>query len=173
MEPAVIHDANPFTESPDQRDPVRRFRGRLTAPVTVVTSGDRDRKAGLTVSSLMVVEGEPGLVQLVIGPTSDLWEVVDDTGRFVIHVCHEGDRELAQVFAGLRPNPGGVFAGVNVTGSEHGPVIDRLANRAYCRLVEKRAVGHSGLLIGEIDRIDAGDMSDPLVYFRGGYRALS
>ena len=33
----MIHDENPFIDSPDQRDPIRRFRGRLTAPVTIVT----------------------------------------------------------------------------------------------------------------------------------------
>ena len=37
--PAVIHDDNPFGIPEADRDPVRRFRGRMPAPVTVVTAG--------------------------------------------------------------------------------------------------------------------------------------
>ena len=168
----MIHGDNPFTESPDQRDPVRRFRGRLTAPVTIVTAGAEDDRTGLTVSSLVIVEGDPGLTQMVVSPTSELWYVVATSGRFVIHICHRGDRELAQVFAGLRPNPGGVFAGLDISESDHGPVIDRLPNRAYCRYLEQREVGYSGLVTGEIVRVEAANITDPLIYFRGSYRSL-
>lgn len=168
----MIHSENPFTEPPDQRDPVRRFRGRLTAPVTVVTAGSEHDPTGLTVSSLIVIEGDPGVVQLVVGPTTDLWESAEKGGRFVVHICHRGDRETAQVFAGLRPNPGGIFAGVDVEPSEYGPVIRRLPNRAYCQYMSKEVVGWSGIMRGSIDRVEAGDITDPLVYFRGGYRTL-
>jgi 3-hydroxy-9,10-secoandrosta-1,3,5(10)-triene-9,17-dione monooxygenase reductase component len=169
----MIHGDNPFTESPDQRDPVRRFRGRLSAPVTIVTSGRGDDRTGLTVASLMVIEGDPGLIQMVVGPTSDLWDYLEASSRFVVHVCHRGDRELAEVFAGLRPNPGGIFAGLDVSRSDHGPVIDRLPNRAYCGFIEKEEVGYSGLVTGAIDWVEAADITDPLVYFRGSYRSLS
>lgn len=169
----MIHGDNPFTETPEQRDPVRRFRGRLTAPVTIVTSGTHEARTGLTVSSLIVIEGEPGLVQLVVGPTSDLWDIAAETGKFTIHICHEEDRELAQVFAGLRPNPGGIFAGLDITESDYGPLIDHLPNRAHCRLVGRDEAGWSGIVTGEVDRIEAANITDPLVYFRGGYRSLS
>ena len=32
-----VHDDHPFEAPVDQRDPARRFRGRLAAPVTVIT----------------------------------------------------------------------------------------------------------------------------------------
>lgn len=168
----MIHDENPFAESPDRRDPIRRFRGRLSAPVTVVTSGVGDKRTGLTVSSLIVIEGEPGLVQMVVGPSTDLWDVVEETGAFVVHICQEGHRDLAQVFAGLRPSPGGIFAGLEVTISDHGPVIGQLANRAFCRFLEKGEAGYSGLVVGAIERVEVTNITEPLVYFRGGYRSL-
>lgn len=170
--PEVIHEGNPFSDAPEHRDPARRFRGRLSAPVTIVTAGSGEARAGLTVSSLLVVEGEPAVVKLVVGPTSDLWEVAAESGRFVIHVCHVGDRDLAQVFAGLRPSPGGVFSGLEVSDSAHGPVLARLANRAHCRLVEREEIGYSGLVTGAVEQIETGDIRDPLVYFRGSYRSL-
>ncbi|HET8739996.1 MAG TPA: flavin reductase family protein [Acidimicrobiia bacterium] len=169
----MIHDQNPFAEDPADRDPVRRFRGRLTAPVTVVTSGTDTDRAGLTVASLIVMEGEPGLLEMVVGPSSDLWGMISQTGRFVVHVCRKTDRHLAEVFAGLRPNPGGVFAGVAVEASDWGPVLVDVGERAYCSQIEHEEVGHTGLIRGRVDRVDLGDLTDPLVYFRGRYHGLS
>jgi flavin reductase (DIM6/NTAB) family NADH-FMN oxidoreductase RutF len=168
----VIHDDNPFADASDSRDPVRRFRGRLNAPVTICTSGDSDKRTGLTVSSLMVVEGDPGQVQAVVGPTTDLWDVVADMGRFVVHVCGERHRSLAEVFAGLRPSPGGIFTDLSVTDSEWGPVIDDLPDRAYCSLSSRLEVGFSGVVTARIDHVEVADLTNPLAYFRGQYHTL-
>lgn len=169
----MIHGDNPFVEAPEHRDPVRRFRGRLAAPVTIVTAALGDQRAGLTVSSLNVIEGDPGLIQLVIGPTADLWDLAADSGAFVVHILGDEERHLAEVFAGLRPSPGGLFAGLELIESGHGPLIARLANRAGCRFVERYEAGHSGVILGEIEEVDTAGIEDPLVYFRGGFRSLA
>jgi 3-hydroxy-9,10-secoandrosta-1,3,5(10)-triene-9,17-dione monooxygenase reductase component len=168
----VIHSDNPFVDDPDSRDPVRRFRGRLSAPVTIVTAGDDTDRTGLTVSSLMIVEGEPGRIELVVGPTTDLWEAAAGTGRFVVHVCSDEDRALTEVFAGLRPSPGGIFAGLEVSQTDWGPVIDPLTNRAYCSFGDRRELGYSGVISGTIDRVEVAELNRPLTYFRGKYHTL-
>ena len=168
----MIHSDNPFVDEPDSRDPVRRFRGRLTAPVTIVTAGNGNDKTGLTVASLIVIEGEPGGVEAVIGPRSDLWEAVAESGHFVVHICSDTHQARAEVFAGLRPSPGGIFAGLAVTESEWGPVIDDMTNRAYCTFASRREVGYSGLVSGRIDQVDLAEIAPPLTYFRGRYHTL-
>ncbi len=168
----MIHSDNPFVDDPDSRDATRRFRGRLNAPVTIVTAGDGAGSAGLTVSSLVVIEGEPGRVEVVVGPTTDLWDAVATTGRFVIHICTDQDRATTEVFAGLRPSPGGIFAGLEVSQSDWGPVITELANRAYCTFGDRREVGYSGLVSATIDRVEVADLVSPLAYFRGRYHTL-
>lgn len=168
----MIHDDDPFAPDPSELDPVRHFRGRLTAPVTVVSSGTGDTATGLTVSSLLVVEGDPGQIQLVVGPTSDLWASIEETSRFVVHVCRSQDRHLAEVFAGLRPSPGGVFRTVETTDSDWGPVIDRLETRAFCTLVSMDEIGWGGVITGQIDQVDTIGFDDPLTYFRGRFRTI-
>jgi len=168
----MIHDEHPFATSPSDRDPIRRFRGRLAAPVSIVTSGDRSNRAGLTVSSLFVVEGLPARIMFLVGPSSDLWDVVAGTGRLVVHVCRAGHRAIADVFAGLRPNPGGVFAGVEVEVSEWGPLLVDLPDRALCTLEEMSEVGYSGVVTATVDKVETSDLTDPLLYFRGGYRTI-
>lgn len=168
----MIHHHNPFSDDPGSRDPVRRFRGRLAAGVTVVTAGTDETRTGLTVSSLLALEGEPGWVEAVVGPTSDLWDLVEETGRFVVHVCSTRHRALAEVFAGTRPNPGGPFAGSAVSPSDWGPILDDVTERAYCTLESRRELGYTGLITGRIDRVEIGDLTDPLLHFRGDYHSL-
>lgn len=169
----MIHGDNPFADDPDSRDPVRRFRGRLSAPVTIFTAGHEDERTGLTISSLLVIEGEPGRVEAVVGPTTDLWYLAEESGRFVVHICTAEHRELAQVFAGLRPSPGGIFAGLDVAQTEWGPVIEAVGNRAFCTFESRREVGYSGVVCGRIDQVEAVNLADPLSYFRGSFRTLA
>ncbi len=169
----MIHAEHPFADLPEDRDPVRRFRGRLVSPVTIFTAGEGDRRTGLTVSSLFVAEGEPGRLHAVVGPNTDLWDVAAETERFVVHVCGVDDISLAEVFAGLRPSPGGLFATTSTTPSKWGPVVDELPDRLFCSLESRVESGNSGVLAGFVDGVELSDIENPLVHFRGTYRSLT
>ena len=164
---------NPFLPPPEHRDPTRRFRGRLAAPVTFVTSGTGRAATGLTVSSLFVNEGEPGEIHMVVGPVTDLWDALERTARCVVHVADHTQAARSDVFAGLRPSPGGIFAGVDIADSDWGPVLTDIDTRAYCSVVEMSERGWSGVVIAAIDRVEVGDLDDPLIHFRGAYRGLA
>ncbi|NNC73891.1 MAG: flavin reductase [Acidimicrobiia bacterium] len=168
-----IHDEHPFAAPVADRDPVRRFRGRLGSPITIITAGDADGRTGLTVSSLMVAEGEPSRVFTLIGPTTDLFQAMEETGRFVVHICEDGHGPLADVFAGLRPSPGGLFIDSDVTQTEYGPVLDDLPNRMYCSYLSGEEETYSVLVEGIIEEVELTELPDPLVYFRGKYRSLA
>ena len=151
-EQGKIHDEHPFVTPIADREPARRFRGRLVAPVTIVTSGDEDERVGLTVSSLVVAEGDPPLIYMLVGSTTDLWYAIEETERFVVHVVEADDRGLADIFAGLRPSPGGPFVNVDTTHSDHGPIITHLQSRAFCTLVSSAEDSYSLLVAGAVDR---------------------
>lgn len=168
----MIHSGHPFQPDPADREQARRFRGRLAAGVTIVTAGSGSDRTGLTVSSLLVVQGEPAEVHLVVGPTTDLWDIAADSGHFVIHICRYQDHQMVDVFAGLSPSPGGTFAGIPVTDTQWGPVLTDLPDRAYCRFESRVEVGWSGLVVGLIEQVEVSDLSDPMVHFRSGYRRL-
>src|SRR3990172_5735185 len=137
----VIHDDNPFSVPASERDPVRRFRGRLVAPVTIVTAGAGDRRMGLTVSSLMIADGEPGRLLFLCGHNADLGDVIAATGGFVVHVLTAGDEALSDRFAGVRPSPGGLFIGLEVVDGPRGPVLPAVATRAECALTTSSDTG--------------------------------
>jgi flavin reductase (DIM6/NTAB) family NADH-FMN oxidoreductase RutF len=166
----VIHDENPFAPTDD--DPLRRFRGRLASPVTIITAGSADTRTGLTVSSLFVAEGDAPLLFALVGPNSDLFDEVSRSGAFVVHIGQSGQEGIAEVFAGLRPSPGGLFRGLEVEQGEWGPVLAAIPNRAFCTFKSIEPQGWTGLLVGAIDRFELAGDPDPLIHFRGRYRTL-
>jgi hypothetical protein len=55
--------------------------------------------------------------------TIDLWDVIEDSERCVVHVADGRQRGLSDIFAGYRPSPGGPFAAVETSVSDRGSVI--------------------------------------------------
>jgi len=167
-----IHGDHPFMTVPEERDPIRQLRGRLASAVTVFTSGSGSDLAGLTISSVMIAEGDPPRVVALVNDATDLKDALELTERFVLHVLERGDEHLSEEFAGLRPRPGGVFSDRQTSQSHWGPVLVEESTRASCTVERMEPLGGMVLLVGRIDRVELGDVANPLVYFRGGYRRL-
>jgi 3-hydroxy-9,10-secoandrosta-1,3,5(10)-triene-9,17-dione monooxygenase reductase component len=167
-----VHEDHPFDTPADQRDPARRFRGRLAAPVTIVTAGAGEHRTGLTVSSLVVAEGDPSRIYFLLGSTTDLFYGLEETGKFVVHVLEAEDQAISDIFAGLRPSPGGRFSGLNVEQTEWGPVLSDIGTRAYCTYEGGDEETFFIVAEGKVDKLELSDIGNPLVYFRGRYRRL-
>jgi 3-hydroxy-9,10-secoandrosta-1,3,5(10)-triene-9,17-dione monooxygenase reductase component len=171
-EPSRVGGEHPFATPPALRDPARRLRGRLLAPVTVWTAGPVPGGTGLTVSSVLVAEGEPARILGLIDPTTSFWEAMQDTGRFVVQVLTAADRSLAERFAERRPPVRGAFAGLAVSSSPWGPVLAGDRPRAACRLTGSSPAGYAELVEGVIEQLELRDLDDPLAYLRGSYRSV-
>jgi hypothetical protein len=122
----TIHDDHPFMPEDAERSPARRFRSRLASPVTLWTAGDGESRAGLTVSSLLVADGDPGVVVGILDPLSDLWDALRDSGRAVVTILDWADRRLADAFGYVAPAPGGPFTLADWTDTEWGPRLSTI-----------------------------------------------
>ena len=164
-----IHSTDPFATPDDEKSPVRRLRGRLAAPVTLWTTPG---PAGLTVSSTLVADGDPGRVLGLIDDESDFWEALERAGRFAMTPLAPADRQLADRFAGLMPAPGGLFAGDDWTDTQFGPIPAGATTWAGCRLESSRVVGWALLVEAVIEKVETGPAPRPLLHYRGRYRDL-
>ncbi len=171
--PGEIHDEHPFIDPEDRRDPIRRFRGRLSSPVTVVTAGSDSKRTGLTVSSLLVAGDDQATVEFVVGPESHLWDAIQESERFVVHILEASQRVVSDRFAGIRPSPGGPFVGLELGSSEYGPVLSDCRSRAYCKLESARQRDGYVLVEGQVESVELHDLGAPLQWFRGSYRTLA
>jgi flavin reductase (DIM6/NTAB) family NADH-FMN oxidoreductase RutF len=165
----TIHDTHPFLDPESERDPARRFRGRLGGAVTLWTSGADDDRAGLTVSSLMVAGGEPARIIALLDPDSDLADTLQRTGRAVVHLLGWGHRDLADAFAGVAPAPGGAFRLATFEAGEWGPLLADAPAWAAVSLESEQAVGWSSLVTCIVDDVHLGEDTPPLVHRRGHY----
>lgn len=163
----TIHDTHPFADPTP--DPVRRLRGRLGGAVALVTAGDTSSRAGLTVSSLMVANGDPPRVLLLVDPDSDLHDALVASGRGVVQLLTWEHRDLAEAFAGTAPAPGGPWRLATFEESAWGPRLADAAGWAGVRLESETAVGWSALMTAMIEEIELAEDREPLVHRRGRY----
>ncbi|MDF2966389.1 MAG: flavin reductase [Nocardioidaceae bacterium] len=167
----TIHSDHPFQVPDGERRPERRFRGRMPAPVTVLATGTGAGRAGLTVSSLLVADGEPARVLALVDEESALAEALPGTGTVAVSVLGWEQRAVADVFAGIGPSPGGPFRTGSWSDSGWGPVLDHCPAWAGCRVVPEkpRAVGWSLLFELTIEHVGLGDDAEALAHRRGRY----
>jgi flavin reductase (DIM6/NTAB) family NADH-FMN oxidoreductase RutF len=170
----TIHNEHPFAPSEGDRSPVRRLRARLGSPVTVFTAEHEKNRTGLTVSSVLVVDGEPGAIIAVIDPLSDLWDVLSASNMAVCNVLNWNQRQLADAFGYVAPAPGGPFRLAEWTDTEWGPSLVGASAWAGCRLSERPVaeVGWGIQLQLTIEYVEIGPDGDGLSHHRGRYLKL-
>ncbi|MGD7787304.1 flavin reductase family protein [Propionibacteriaceae bacterium Y1700] len=167
----TIHAEHPFLEPPDRRRALRRLRGRWPAGVSVWTAHGR-RPVGLTISSMLIADGDPGGVVGLVDPDSELMDAITDTGGFTVSVLARGHDRLADAFAGLTPAPGGPFTLGTWQEHEYGPWLVGSIAALSVRVDETSAVsGWSRLVAGTISEVlsPLDETAEPLAHLRGRY----
>lgn len=154
-----------------ERDPLRRFRGRLPAPVTVWASGEARDRRGFTVSSMFVGDGEPGMVAGIIDEDSDFAEVLVDV--FTVNILTLEHVTMAEAFAGIGPAPGGPFTLGTWEQTAWGPVLQGSAGWLGARVTpgERRHLGWGLLIEAKIEHLEVGDAT-AMAHLRGAYRDM-
>lgn len=172
----TIHPEHPFLAAEGERDPVRRWRGRMPAPVSVWTAHAQPRPVGWTVSSFLLADGDPAEVLGLVDAESDLADALAEVGRFAVNLLGWPDRGLADVFAGLAPAPGGAFTVGSWTTTDWGPVLTDGAGWLGVSVTAPptERAGWALLVRGVIEHVELGPLPAPgvLASFRGRYAAL-
>jgi flavin reductase (DIM6/NTAB) family NADH-FMN oxidoreductase RutF len=172
----TIHHSHPFAVGEQDRNPLRRFRGRMASPVSIWAATAHGTRAGWTLSSFLVADGDPGEVIGLIDEESPLADVLAESPTLTISLLGWGQRALADAFAGVAPAPGGPFALSNWQDTDWGPVLENSLGWIGARL--KADADHAGwglLLRAAVERVEIqpDPADDLLCYVRGRYRSLS
>jgi flavin reductase (DIM6/NTAB) family NADH-FMN oxidoreductase RutF len=176
----TIHSTHPFATPEPDRDPLRRLRGRMPTPVSVWAAGQGRGRAGWTLSSFLLVDGEPAEVLGVLDEDSTLAERLvgsePASGTLTVNLLGWQHRGLADAFAGVAPAPGGPFTLGRWHDTDWGPVLDDAPGWLGVRL--RSVPDHAGwslLIRATVDHVELGTDPDEgmLAYVRGRYRAVS
>jgi flavin reductase (DIM6/NTAB) family NADH-FMN oxidoreductase RutF len=164
----TIHASHPFADP--EPDPVRRFRGRVGGAVSLWTSGQEADRAGLTVTSFLLAAGDEARVLALLDPDADLTETLLASGRGVVQLLTWDDRDLAEMFAGQAPAPGGAFRQAAFVPTSWGPRLESARTWAGVRVEDRRRVGWSTLVTTVVEHLEVGDDDgEPLRHRRGRY----
>lgn len=163
----TIHSENPFRG--DNDDQVRRLRARVGATVSLWTAGVGADVAGLTVSSYLVVTGEPGRIVGSLDPDADLTDRIEATGKGVVQLLDWADRDLAEMFGGTMPAAGGAFRHAEFESTTHGPRLAHATTWLLGSFESRTPTGWSDLVTMRIDEVVVGT-ADWLVHAEGRFR---
>ena len=174
----TIHSTHPFATPEPERSPLRRLRGRMPAPVSVWAAGQGPGRVGWTLSSFLVVDGDPAEALGVLDEDSALAErlVSEQGGSLTVNLLGWQHRALADAFAAAAPAPGGPFTLGKWRDSDWGPVLADAPGWLGVRLhSDPDHAGWSLLVRAIVEHVELGE--DPaegmLGYVRGRYRAVS
>lgn len=176
----TIHSDHPFATPQPDRDPVRRLRGRLAAPVTVWATGRGAGREGWTLSSVLIADGDTGdatgnrapEVLGLLDEDTDLAAELAPGSLLVVNLLAAGQGPVADAFARVAPSPGGPFRTGTWLDTAWGPRLEGAAGWLGVRVVAEPAYAGWALLVrARIEHAEVDDR-DPLVHLRGRYRTL-
>lgn len=172
----TIHQSHPFATPEPDRNPLRRWRGRMVSPVSVWTATDGSIRAGWTLSSFLVADGQPPEVIGVLDEESALAGLLlKPEATVAVSLLGWQHRRVADVFAEVMPAPGGVFTTAEWQETEWGPVLADAPGWLGARVrSEPDHAGWSLLIRAVIEHVEVGpEPPDGLLgYVRGRYQAL-
>jgi flavin reductase (DIM6/NTAB) family NADH-FMN oxidoreductase RutF len=152
----------------------RHAAGRFASGVTVVTTPASEGVYGVTVSSFASLSLNPLLVTVSIKRSSPLLEYVGSADAFAVSVLASDQQQVAEYFAtpGRTPQPAGFATVPTTTGQTGAPVIDGCLSWFDCTVDDVLPGGDHEILVGRVVAA-GGRIGEPLVYWSGGYRALT
>jgi 3-hydroxy-9,10-secoandrosta-1,3,5(10)-triene-9,17-dione monooxygenase reductase component len=153
----------------------REVMSRFATGVSVVTTFDGDRPAGITVNALSSVSLDPALVMIALDQSRFITPMVRESGRYAVNVLGDEQGSLSDCFAHAPASPGNPgredFCGARWHAGRTGlPLLDGAIATLECTVVETFSAGDHDLFIGRVEALDTPDgPADPLLFFRRHY----
>ena len=153
-----------------------RFReiiGHFATGVTIVTAHGADGPAGLTTNAVTSLSLDPLLILVCFDNASRTLPVVRESGRFAVNMLRAGNEDLATLFASKRV-AAEKFEAITHTVDHGVPVLDDALAWVVCDVYAMHPGGDHTIGVGAVTAAGAApDGGEPLVFFRGEWRALA
>ena len=153
----------------DLQDRYRSAIARFATGVTVVTTCDGDRLAGMTASAVASLSLEPLLLLVCVSNHLPTHAALERSGRFAVNVLGEEDGKLALRFA--RPGAD-KFAGLSLTLDHGAPLLDRAIAHFVCDVRERLPGGDHSIFIGAVGHCRHAPGRRPLLYFASEFGGI-
>ena len=147
--------------------------GHFPSGVTVMTIGGPDRMHGMTVSAFASVSLEPPLILVCVEHSTLMHRLLGEQSAFAVNILGERGEASSRFFADNARLDGPEFREGNyrlgVTGS---PIMLEATAYLEARVYGRHEAGDHSIVVGEVVALEVLSETDPLIFYRGGYRQL-
>lgn len=148
----------------------RDVLSQLATGVAVLTVNYGGVIHGITVNAFCYLSHEPSLVLVCIKQDSYFLSLIERSRSFGVNILAETGEPLARHFASRTSTR---FLNIAYRLSPAGiPLLQEALATIECRVVNQYPGGDHSIVTGEIFNAEVVEYSQPLVYFRRGYRRL-
>jgi len=168
----------PDTVRPDAGPDKPAFLGAMrhfVGSVSVITVGQGDDLSGLVVTSAISLSADPPLVLVCVNRTSSSWPLLGRYGFFGVNALAAHHQPVAERFSGFGGVKGAArYEGADWVSAETGAQLLADAPVALdCTVEEMIDRATHSIVIGRVRAIRSNDPQAGLIYWHGGYRALT
>ena len=151
----------------------RKAMGAFATGVTVITVDYEGQVQGMTANAFTSVSLDPMLVLVCVDQRARTHAHLHAKQRFGINVLAEDQEAISNYYANLPGAPQHPEqAGAHFDRTAHGtPVLHGALAYLECRLHSAQQAGDHSIFIAEVEEARVRE-GDPLLYFRGNYRAI-
>jgi flavin reductase (DIM6/NTAB) family NADH-FMN oxidoreductase RutF len=155
---------------PIEKNQLRQVMGHFATGVTIITTLNKSGQLhGLTANAFTSVSLEPPLLLISVDKKAESWPAFEESKVFTVNILADSQEALSRKFA---VSGGNKFEGVAYRiGANGAPILDGVLTYIECTLFAAYEGGDHSLYLGEIQQAETRE-GKPLLFFRGGYRAL-
>lgn len=155
---------------PIEKNQLRQVMGHFTTGVTIITTVNKDgQMQGLTANAFTSVSLEPPLLLISVDKKAESWPAFEESKVFTVNILSDDQEVLSRKFA---VSGGDKFEGVAYRrGANGAAILEGALAYIECTLYAAYEGGDHSVYLGEIQEAEVRE-GKPLVFFRGGYRAL-
>ncbi len=155
---------------PIEKNHLRQVMGHFATGVTIITTLTKAGELhGLTANAFTSVSLEPPLLLISVDKKAESWPAFEESKVFTVNILAEDQEALSRKFA---VSGGNKFEGVAYRiGANGAPIVEGVLAFIECTLYAAYDGGDHSIYLGEIQQAEIHE-GKPLVFFRGGYRAL-
>jgi flavin reductase (DIM6/NTAB) family NADH-FMN oxidoreductase RutF len=155
---------------PIEKNELRQVMGHFATGVTIITTLNKDGQLhGLTANAFTSVSLEPPLLLISVDKKAESWPAFEESKVFTVNILSDSQEALSRKFA---VSGGNKFEGVAYRiGANGAPILDGVLSYIECTLYAAYEGGDHSLYLGSIQQAEIRE-GKPLLFYRGGYRAL-
>jgi len=147
----------------------RQAMRALTSAVCIVTTRYRERRFGMTATSVTSLSMSPPALLFCVNASASLHDPIIGSGRFCVNILDASQEHLAQDFGGRLLGEDRFSAGVWGQGEHGEPCLDDAQANVFCNVDAVHDYATHSIVVGLVSEVRVRGTVTPLLYQDGRY----